>query len=42
MEGFEIANEVLEAIIGGIIIVEEEPIKKQIERLLRDEEGEEV
>jgi hypothetical protein len=41
MEGFEIANEVLEAIIGGII-VEEEPIKKQIERLLRDEEGEEV
>jgi len=41
MEGFEIANEVLEAIIGGLI-VEEEPIEKQIERLLRAEEGEEV
>ena len=41
MEGFDIAIEVLEAIIG-CIIVDEEPIEKQIERLLRDEEGEEV
>jgi len=41
MEGLDIANEVLEAIIGEII-VDEEPIEKQIERLLRAEEGEEV
>ena len=41
MEGLDIANEVLEAIIGDII-VDEEPIEKQIERLQRAEEGEEV
>jgi len=41
MEGLDIANEVLEAIIGDII-VDEEPIEKQFERLMRAEEGEEV
>jgi hypothetical protein len=41
MEGIEIAKEVIETIIGDII-VENEPKEKEIERLLRDEEGEEV
>ena len=41
MEGFDIANEVIQTIIGDIL-VEDELKEKEIELLLRAEEGEEV
>ena len=41
MEGFDIANEAIETIIGDII-VDDEPKEKEFERLMRDVEGEEV